>query len=116
MYGLKCKYYKRTFPTLNELLDDIMISGMDPNYMITKNGKGGIKLGIEGGIWQDAKDYNTKIKNSNEAAKQLNLPITIAGPSNNKKFFDTLDESLNNYEKLTKIFDLDDMSIPYSST
>lgn len=43
-----------------------------------------------------------------QAAKELNLPITIAGPSNNKKFFETLDPSLNNYDKLTKIFDLDE--------
>jgi len=43
-----------------------------------------------------------------QAAKELNLPITIAGPSNNKKFFETLDPSLNNYEHLTKIFDLDE--------
>ena len=53
---------------------------------------------------QDRKGFKFAI----EAAKQLNLPITIAGPSNNKKFFDTLDTSLNNYEKLTKIFDLDE--------
>lgn len=39
MYSLKCKYYKKEFNTLNELIDDIMLSGMDPNYMVTKNGK-----------------------------------------------------------------------------
>ena len=43
-----------------------------------------------------------------QSAKELNLPITIAGPSNNKKFFETLDPSLNDYEKLTKVFDLDE--------
>lgn len=41
-----------------------------------------------------------------QAAKDLNYPITIAGPSNNKKFFETLDPDLNNYDKLTKLFDL----------
>jgi hypothetical protein len=39
VWSLKCKYYTRTFNTLDELIDDIMISGMDPNYMITLNGK-----------------------------------------------------------------------------
>ena len=46
-----------------------------------------------------------------QAAKELNLPITIAGPSNNKKFFETLESSLNNYEKLTKVFDLDEAGL-----
>jgi hypothetical protein len=39
MYGLNCSYYKLTFPTLSELLDDILSSGMDPNYEIVINGK-----------------------------------------------------------------------------
>jgi len=39
MYSLKCKYYKKKFPTLDELLEDVMNSGMDPSYMITLNGK-----------------------------------------------------------------------------
>ena len=46
-----------------------------------------------------------------QVAKELNLPITIAGPSNNKKFFETLDSSLNDYDKLTKVFDLDENSL-----
>jgi len=50
----------------------------------------------------DRKGFSYAIK----AAKDLNLPITIAGPSNNKKFFDKLDVDLNNYDKLTKLFDL----------
>lgn len=41
-----------------------------------------------------------------EAAMELDYPITIAGPSNNKNFFETLDDRLNNYSKLTKVFDL----------
>jgi hypothetical protein len=40
MYSLKCSYYTKQFNTLDELLDDIMTSGMDPNYEITHNGKG----------------------------------------------------------------------------
>lgn len=39
MYTLKCSYYKKKFNTLQELIDDVMESGMDPNYMIYKNGK-----------------------------------------------------------------------------
>jgi len=39
MYSLDCSYYDKEFPTLNELLDDIISSGMDPNYNITFNGE-----------------------------------------------------------------------------
>jgi hypothetical protein len=38
-WSLKCKYYTREFDSLNELIQDIMVSGMDPNYMITRDGK-----------------------------------------------------------------------------
>lgn len=40
MYSLDCSYYDKEFDSINELVDDIMASGMDPNYEITKNGKG----------------------------------------------------------------------------
>lgn len=40
MYSLKCSYYTKQFNTLDELIDDIMTSGMDPNYEVTRNGKG----------------------------------------------------------------------------
>ena len=40
MYGLKCDYYTKQFTTIDELIDDVMTSGMDPNYEITRNGKG----------------------------------------------------------------------------
>tara|TARA_B100000497_G_scaffold61013_1_gene69270 strand:- start:3381 stop:3536 length:156 start_codon:yes stop_codon:yes gene_type:complete len=39
MYSLDCKYYEKEFNTIDELLDDITISGMDPSYEITRNGK-----------------------------------------------------------------------------
>jgi hypothetical protein len=39
MYGLKCDYYKSKFETLEALLQDIISSGMDPNYLITRDGK-----------------------------------------------------------------------------
>ena len=37
MYTLDCSYYTKSFSSLNELLDDILNSGMDPNYTILKN-------------------------------------------------------------------------------
>jgi len=40
-----------------------------------------------------------------EAAKQLDLPITIAGPSNNKKYFE---KSPPDYDKLTILYDLNE--------
>jgi hypothetical protein len=38
LYSLDCDYYKKSFATLEELIDDIVSSGMDPNYEITLNG------------------------------------------------------------------------------
>ena len=40
MYSLKCSYYQKEFNTIDELIDDVVSSGMDPSYEITKNGKG----------------------------------------------------------------------------
>ena len=40
MYSLDCKYYQKKFNSVTELLEDVVSSGMDPNYEITKNGKG----------------------------------------------------------------------------
>ena len=40
MYSLKCSYYTAEFTTLGDLIAHIMISGMDPNYEITKDGVG----------------------------------------------------------------------------
>ena len=39
MYSLDCSYYKAEFETIDELIDDVMLSGMDPNYEITFNGQ-----------------------------------------------------------------------------
>ena len=39
-YSLDCPYYTRTFSTLDDLLRDIIMTGMDPDYEITVNGKG----------------------------------------------------------------------------
>ena len=48
MYSLNCSYYEREFGSIIELIDDVIMSGMDPNYEITKNGKG---------IGEEAIDY-----------------------------------------------------------
>jgi len=40
MYSLKCNYYDKEFPTIDELINNVMESGMDPNYEVTFNGKG----------------------------------------------------------------------------
>ena len=39
MYSLKCSFYNRQFSTLEELIEDIVSSGMDPDYFVTKNVK-----------------------------------------------------------------------------
>ena len=38
MYSLNCSYYKKEFSNINDLIDDVTVSGMDPNYEITCNG------------------------------------------------------------------------------
>ena len=40
MYSLKCDYYEKEFTTIDGLLSDVMSSGMDPNYEITRDGAG----------------------------------------------------------------------------
>lgn len=40
MYSLKCSYYDKSFKSIDELIDDVLSSGMDPNYEITRDGKG----------------------------------------------------------------------------
>jgi hypothetical protein len=39
MYSLDCCYYEAEFKTIGDLIAHIAISGMDPNYEITYNGK-----------------------------------------------------------------------------
>ena len=38
MYSLDCSYYSKSFSNVNDLVNDIISSGMDPNYEITHNG------------------------------------------------------------------------------
>jgi hypothetical protein len=47
MYSLDCNYYQAEFPTVEELIFHIMLSGMDPNYEITRNGKGTGEMAID---------------------------------------------------------------------
>jgi hypothetical protein len=47
MYSLDCSYYTKTFSTLDQLIEDVINSGMDPNYEITKNGKKTGELAID---------------------------------------------------------------------
>lgn len=47
MYSLNCNYYTREFRTVDELINDVMVSGMDPNYEITFNGKPTGELAID---------------------------------------------------------------------
>lgn len=47
MYSLKCKYYKKEFKSIDELINDVVKSGMDPNYEITRDGKGIGKRAID---------------------------------------------------------------------
>ena len=47
MYSLNCEYYEQEFDTLNELIQDVMTSGMDPNYYITIDGKVTTEMAID---------------------------------------------------------------------
>tara|TARA_R100001244_G_scaffold108920_1_gene80645 strand:- start:215 stop:376 length:162 start_codon:yes stop_codon:yes gene_type:complete len=38
-YTIDCNYYTKSFDNMDELINDITISGMDPNYEILLNGK-----------------------------------------------------------------------------
>ena len=40
MYSLDCSFFDREFHTINELINHIINFGCDPNYEITKDGKG----------------------------------------------------------------------------
>ena len=39
-YSLDCSYYNEEFDSIDELIDDIASSGMDPNYEILYMGEG----------------------------------------------------------------------------
>ncbi len=39
MYSLNCSFYTKSFKTLDLLIADVLSTGMDPNYEITRDGK-----------------------------------------------------------------------------
>ena len=39
IYTLDCPWFDKTFDSINELVDYVMVSGMDPNYEILRNGE-----------------------------------------------------------------------------
>lgn len=39
MYSLKCPYYTKEFKRIDQLLRDVVESGMDPNWEITHEGR-----------------------------------------------------------------------------
>ncbi len=47
MYSLNCDYYTREFSTIDELINDVISSGMDPNYEITRDGVSTGELAID---------------------------------------------------------------------
>lgn len=47
MYSLDCEYFDKEFNSLDELVDYIMMGGMDPSYEITRDGKGIGEYGID---------------------------------------------------------------------
>lgn len=47
MYSLDCSYYEKEFKFHEDLIDDIIASGMDPNYEITHNGIGTSEMAID---------------------------------------------------------------------
>lgn len=55
------------------------------------------------GFFHDVSEDRKGFKYAIETAKHFNLPITIAGPSNNKNFFNKCDIK---YDKLNVLFDL----------
>lgn len=39
MYSLKCSYYDKSFKSIDELVDDVLLSGVDPFHEVTLNGR-----------------------------------------------------------------------------
>ena len=47
MYGIDCEYFKEEFDSIGLLVKHIQMSGMDPNYEVTKNGIGIGELAVD---------------------------------------------------------------------
>ena len=91
------KNAKKAFVPAKYLIDwfegipEYFSHGVNIDYFIPGEFKGHKLLCVANNGYANNQSYDRKgFKFAIEAAKQLNLPITIAGPSNNKNFFDTL--------------------------
>ena len=63
MYSLNCSYYTAEFKLIGDLIAHILISGMDPNYEVTYNGKPTGEMAVDLIGFQDQVTYiQTKIK------------------------------------------------------
>lgn len=47
MFTLDCPYYQKSFSDIVDLINDIIDSGMDPNYEIVHNGEPSGEFAIE---------------------------------------------------------------------
>tara|TARA_R110002012_G_scaffold322078_1_gene554682 strand:- start:6347 stop:6499 length:153 start_codon:yes stop_codon:yes gene_type:complete len=39
MFSLYCSHYNKQFSSIQKLVDDVLASGQDPNYAITRDGR-----------------------------------------------------------------------------
>lgn len=70
------------------------------------NDRGGLLCVANNGYINNKESDRKGFKIAIEAAMALDMPITIAGPENNKSFFSNLSNDLNSYTKLNKVFNL----------
>lgn len=47
LFSLDCKYFDKKFPSISSLINYVVSSGMDPDYEITKNGRGTGEFAID---------------------------------------------------------------------
>ena len=39
MWSLDCDYYDKSFETINQLIDDVLMNGVDPHHEVLHDGK-----------------------------------------------------------------------------
>ena len=62
MYSLDCDYFRKEFYSIDELVANIVASGMDPNYEIAKNGNDMIRdLYSKENQWEKFKDIVSEV-------------------------------------------------------
>lgn len=47
MYSLDCSYYEAQWNSIGDLVAHVLLSGMDPNYEITFEGKGTGQMAVD---------------------------------------------------------------------